>query len=247
MSTFTYDSSGALTTLFTNALGQMTQITQHLPGGLPQTIVDPNGVTTQLSYDARLQLLTRAINTAAGPLTTSYSYDPAGNLLSVTQPDGSTLANSYDAAHRLTGVSDLFNQQVFYTLDALGDRTQTNLLDAGGNRQRTRSASFDALGRLLLDTGGAGQKTTFGYDANGNALTLTDPLSRAIQQTFDPLNRRVSMTNPAKGVAATSYDAHDRPIGFTDPNGGVTTYVYDGFGDSDPACQPGFRDDGLSL
>ena len=43
---FTYDSSGALTAI-TNALGQTTQITQHLPGGLPQTIVDPNGVTTQ--------------------------------------------------------------------------------------------------------------------------------------------------------------------------------------------------------
>ena len=39
VTTFTYDSSGALTGI-TNALGQKTQITQHLPGGLPQTVVD---------------------------------------------------------------------------------------------------------------------------------------------------------------------------------------------------------------
>src|SRR5215831_10441927 len=77
---FTYDSSGALTGL-TNALGQITQITQHLPGGLPQTVIDPNGVTTQLTYDDRLRLLTRTILTGAGPLTTAYAYDPAGNLL----------------------------------------------------------------------------------------------------------------------------------------------------------------------
>jgi YD repeat-containing protein len=96
---FAYDASGALTAV-TNALGQVTKITQHLPGGLPQTVVDPNGVITNLTYDPRLRLLTRTVNTAAGPLTTKYSYDPAGNVLSVTLPDGSALSNSYDAAQR---------------------------------------------------------------------------------------------------------------------------------------------------
>ena len=37
-----YDASGALTQI-TNALNQTTRITQHLPGGLPQTIVDATG------------------------------------------------------------------------------------------------------------------------------------------------------------------------------------------------------------
>ena len=99
VTTFTYDSSGALTGS-TNALGQTTQITQHLPGGLPQTIVDPNGVTTQLTYDARLRLLTSSVNTAAGALTTSFSYDAAGNRIGVTLPDGSSVTNTFDAAHR---------------------------------------------------------------------------------------------------------------------------------------------------
>jgi len=40
---FTYDNSGALTAT-TNALGQTFRISEHLPGGLPRTIVDPNGV-----------------------------------------------------------------------------------------------------------------------------------------------------------------------------------------------------------
>ena len=117
---FTYDSSGALTAV-TNALGQTTKITQHLPGGLPQTVVDPNGVTTNLTYDPRLRLLTSTLTTTTGPLRTTYSYDPVGNLLSVTLPDGSALSNTYDAAHRLTGTADLFRNSIAYTLDALGD------------------------------------------------------------------------------------------------------------------------------
>ena len=227
---FTYDSTGALTAI-TNALGQTTQITRHLPGGLPQTIVDPNGVTTELTYDARLRLLTSSINTAAGALTTSFTYDAAGNRIGVTLPDGSAVTNTFDAAHRPTGVTDLFNQSAAIVLDALGDPTSASLSDSAGTTQRTRSGRFDALGRLLQVVGGAGQTTAYTYDANGNPLTVTDPLTRVTQKSFDPLNRAVKVTDPAKGVTTAVYDAHDRRTSVTDPNGGVTTYVYDGFGE----------------
>ncbi len=227
---FFYDNSGALTAV-TNALGQTTKITAHSPGGLPQTIVDPNGVTTQLAYDARLRLISSTLTTSAGPLTTKYGYDAAGNLTGVILPDGSALNNTYDVAHRLTAVADLFNQKIAYTLDALGGRTQTAIFDANGKQQLQRSANFDALGRILKDIGGVGQTTTYAYDANGNLLTLSDPLSHATEETFDPLNRVVKITDPNNGVAVTTYDPHDRPTSVTDPIGATTSYVYDGFGD----------------
>jgi RHS repeat-associated protein len=237
LTSFTYDASGALTAT-TNALGQSIKVTQHLPGGLPQTIVDENGVSTSLAYDPRLRLLSITVATAASPRATIFTYDAAGNRLSVTRPDGSTLTSAYDAAHRLTGVSDLFNQSVTYTLDAQGDRTQINLTDPAGVLQRTHSGKFDALGRLQQDTGGAGQTTSYAYDLNGNALTVTDPLSHATHRAFDALNRPFAITDAAGGVTRTSYDAHDRPISVTDPNGGVTTFVYDGFGDVIQSVSP---------
>ena len=230
VTTFTYDSTGALIA-FTNALGRTTQISQNLPGGLPQSIIDQNGVPNTLTYDPRLRLLTNTLNTAAGPLTTTYNYDVGGNLLSVQQPDGSTMTNSYDAAHRLNGVTDLFGQSISYMLDASGNSTNIAVLDTAGNQQRIRSEAFDSLGRLRQDTGGAGQVTAYTYDSDGNALTITDPLNHFTQQAFDALERRTTVTDPAKGVVSTTYDAHNRPFAITDPNGGVTSFVYDGFGD----------------
>lgn len=227
---YTYDGTGALTAT-TNALGQTTNITRHLPGGLPQTIVDANGVTTTLAYDPRLRLTSIAVATAAGVLTTQYKYDAAGNLTSVIQPDGSTITNSYDQAHRLTGVADLFKQSMTYVLDALGDRSKTSVTNVSGNLQRLHTATFDALGRILQDIGGVSQTTAYMYDLNGNTTQVTDPLGNVTQQVFDALNRPVDATDAAGNITYTSYDAHDRPLSVTDPNGQTTMYVYDGFGD----------------
>jgi RHS repeat-associated protein/uncharacterized repeat protein (TIGR01451 family) len=229
LNTYTYDSSGALTAT-TNALNQTSKITKHLPCGLPQTSVDPNGVTTNFDYDARLRLVRKTVVTSSGPLVTTYTYDAAGNLLTVTQPDGSALTNSYDAAHRLIGVTDLLRQTTTYTLDGLGNRTLTTVSDASGTQQRKHSETFDAFGRVLTDVGGAGQTTTYAYDSNGNATSITDPLSRVTRQTFDALNRRTQVTDPAKGVTSMTYDAHDRPLTVKDAKGNTTSYVYDGFG-----------------
>ena len=230
LTSFAYDASGTLIKI-TNALGQITRVTQHTPGGLPQTVIDLNNVTTQLAYDSRLRLTSSTLNTGAGALTTRYAWDAAGNPLSVTLPDGSSLTNAYDAAHKLTGVADLFNQKTSYTLDALGDRTQANVTNVSNVVKRSRSDAFDALGRLSQDTGGAGQATEYSYDGNGNALTVTDPLSRVTNRAFDALNRLFQVKDPANGISATSFDAHDRPLTVTAPNGAVTSYVYDGFGD----------------
>jgi YD repeat-containing protein len=216
----------------------VTQTTQHTGGGLPLTIVDPNGVTTDLTYDARLRPASLTVHTGTGPLTTTYSYDAAGNLIQLTQPDGSATAKTYDSAHRPVAVTDLLNQQIHYTLDALGNRTQTLILDGGSNTTGKHSATFDALGRMRQDIGGVGQTTTYAYDANGNRSNITDPLGRVTTQAHDALNRRVQLTDPAGGVTALAYDAQDHLVKVTDPNSHATSYVYDGFGDTIGTVSP---------
>ncbi len=215
----------------TNALGQTGQVTSHLPGGLPQTVVDTNGVTTNVTYDARLRLATMTITTGAGPIPTSYTYDAAGNATALTLPDGSAVNITYDVAHRLTGITDLLQQNVAYTLDAMGNRTQASVLAASGSTQMKHSASFDALGRLAQDIGGAGQTMRYSYDSNGNALSIADGLTHTTQRSFDALNRLTRVTNAAGRLATLAYDSLDHPTSLTDANGAATKAVYDGFGD----------------
>jgi len=230
----------------TDALGHETQITKYTGGGLPETVIDPNKVTTTLTYDLRLNRHTSTLETTAGNLTTTYSHDPANNLTSVQLPDNSKLTYGYDTAHRLTSITDLFGNSIAYTLDKLGDTTLAEAKNASDTVTQEHSGTFDALGRVLHDIGGVGQTTAYTYDKNGNALTLTPPSpSGVVTYTFDALNRRSTAKDPSPGGTTTyTYDAHDRLLSVEDADSHTTAYVYDGFGDR---TQTGSPDSGTTV
>jgi RHS repeat-associated protein len=232
-----FNSSGALTSI-TDALSHVTSITAQTGGGYPETIVDPNGVTTTLTYDPRQRLISSTVQTSAGNDTTTYTLDPAGQLTTLTLADGSTYTYSYDAAHRVTGVVNNQNESIQYTLDALGDVTQTNVYNGSGGLRYQHSGTFDALGRQLTDVGGMGQTTTYTYDNDGNALTVKDGLNHTTTRVFDALNRLSTGTDANSGVTSYAYDAHNRVTQLTDANSHATNYVYDGFGDDIQQTSP---------
>ena len=227
---FGYDSSGALTSI-TDPLGHITQITAHTAGGLPKTIVDPNNVTTTLAYDGRQHILSKVVSGSTGTYSTRWSYYNTEQLLQETFPDGSLFAYMYDTAHRLTQVNDGDGNFVAYTLDALGDRTTTDIYRNGHFLQWQSSSTFDALGRELVETAGAAQTTTRTYDSNGNVLTVTDGLGHTTTNAYDALNRLGSSTDANNGATLPAYDVHNRIVSVTDANGNKTSYLRDGFGD----------------
>jgi RHS repeat-associated protein len=230
----------------TDALGHETQITKYTGGGLPETVIDPNKVTTTLAYDLRLNLHTSTLETTAGNLVTTWTYDPANNLTRLQLPDNSELTYGYDTAHRLTSITDLLGNSIAYTLDKLGDTTLAEAKNASDTVTQEHSGTFDALGRVLHDIGGVGQTTAYTYDKNGNALTITPPSpSGVVTYTFDALNRRSTAKDPSPGGTTTNtYDAHDRILSVKDANGHTTSYVYDGFGDR---TQTGSPDSGTTV
>jgi RHS repeat-associated protein len=243
-SKYGYDSSGALTST-TDAKGFVTNITSHTGGGLPLTIVDPNGVTTKLTYSPRLWLTSSTVSGSSGTYKTTWAHDATGNLTQTTLPDNSYIANTFDTAHRLTKVTDALGNYTSYTLDALGNRTQTNIYPKGGTSASwQRTDTFDALGRLLVDSQGAGQTTTKTYDPNGNVLTVADGLGHTTTNTYDALNRLATSTDANSGITTPGYDAHDRIISVKDANGNATVYIRDGFGDVIQQTSP---DSGVSV
>jgi YD repeat-containing protein len=128
----------------TDALGHVTRLTRYNAHGQVEELVDPNGLTTTLTYDSRQRLTL----VDAGGETTTYSYEPAGQVTRVTRPDGAYLAYSYDAAHRLIQTQDNLGNTVTYTLDALGNRIKEEAHDPSGQLARSQSRVYDALSRL---------------------------------------------------------------------------------------------------
>jgi RHS repeat-associated protein len=228
--TFAYDDLGQLETV-TNALSQVSSITERDGNGLPLTLVDENGIETRLRYDARRRLVESRVLGAAGDAVTAYEYDAANLLMAVQLPNGSRLAYEYDAAHRLTAIANDLGERIEYTLDEMGNRTAEVLRSATGAIVRDQSGVFDELGRLLQSIGAGNQVTAFGYDTNSNQTSVTDPLSGVTAQAFDALDRLVQQTDPLSGITGYAYDAQDNLVSVTDPRGLVTTYTYNGFGE----------------
>ena len=223
---YTYDTAGNLQTIV-NALGQITTVAETNAFGRPLRIVDPNNVETTLTYDLRQRLKTQ---TVAGQ-TTRFDYDAAGLLTRVTQPDGATLDYRYDDAHRLFEVEDGNGNRMRYTLDALGNPKLTEALDSQGVVTRRSQRTYDRYGRLWKEIDSLNQAFVRQYDANGNDIAGTDPLSLTTQRAYDALNRLTQSTDPAQGVIQQAYDPRDQLVSVTDPRGLVTGYQRNAFGE----------------
>lgn len=225
ITTYSYDTQGNLSTV-TNALGHVTRFTAYDAHGRPLTVQDPNGLITQLAYDPRGRLISRAV----GGEVTAYKYDGVGQLIKVILPDASVINYTYDAAHRLTGIGDALGNRIAYTLDLMGNRIKEDIYDPNGALTQTRSRIYNALNRLAQDIGAQNQSTAYQYDASGNLTGTTNPLSYSSANTYDALNRLIQVTDPAGGITRYAYDANDRLTQVTDPRGIGTAYSYDGLG-----------------
>ena len=137
-----------------NAVGQITQYNRYNQHGQVEQIIDPNGLTTNLTYDARQRLTQRSNSDGVKTETTQYQYDGVGQLIQTIQPDNSTITYTYDGAHRLTTIADSLGNSIAYTLDAIGNRTGEQVKDPAGTLARQTSRIFDALNRLQTVTGG---------------------------------------------------------------------------------------------
>jgi YD repeat-containing protein len=227
---YDYDAAGNLV-LVTSPLGHQTQMTAHDNTGRPLTMVDPNGVATDLAYDPRGRLESRTVDPGPNQTVTSFGYDPAGNLTMVTLPDGQVLTYIYDAARRLTEVQNDLGEKIVYTVDALGNRTAQNVYSATGTVERTQSRVFDELGRLLRKVGAANQLTDYGYDLNDNRTMVIDPVGSVTQHAYDALDRLVMTTDGLMGETTYAYDARGNLTSVSDPRGVVTTYRRNRFGE----------------
>ena len=153
---YAYDTQGNRIST-TNALGHINQAAAFNEHGQPTTLIDINGITTTLQYDARKRLIIRAIAPGTDDeAITRYQYDGVGNLTQITLPDNSALIYEYDLANRLKAVQDNLGNRIEYTLDVQGNRTDEQTRDPLGQLTRQIQRSYDELNRLQQVVGAGG-------------------------------------------------------------------------------------------
>ncbi|MBI1821017.1 MAG: IPT/TIG domain-containing protein [Nitrospirae bacterium] len=192
------------------------------------TVTDPNGGTTQFTYDSGSRIST--ITDARGITYLTNVYDGNDRVIRQTQADGGIFQFSYDLTGSVvvqTHVTDpdgntsvyRFNnmQYVSQSTDPLGQSTQINR----------------AFGTNLLSstTDPLGSVTSYTYDSNGNIGSLTDALGNVTQYSYEPVfNKPTQITDALGQVRTMGYDSNGNMTSVTDSMGNTTTMTYNSFG-----------------
>lgn len=226
-----YDALGNLTSI-KNPLGHITSLAYDAAGRVVK-VVDANGVQTIYVRDVMGRIVQRILAPAGtsttGAETDTFTYTPSGQLASAALASGWTLTYAYDDAQRLIGVADNRGHKIAYTLDGLGNRTQTVVTDRSGRIALQQSAVVNSLNRIAALTTGA-NSTTFGQDANGQTVSQTNALGAATSQTLDALGRPVQQRLADGASTSLTYDAQNQVTQATDPNGVNTQYQVNAVG-----------------
>lgn len=231
--TIEYDSQGNITKI-TNPLGHYRSFTEYDPHGNVLTMVDENGQTTKMTYDARQRLATRTVAFGTPEeAVTAFEYDKAGSLVRATLPGGRYLEYSYDTAHRLVGIEDNGGNRVEYNLDSAGNRTAVAIYNSDDELVYEKSSEYNALNQLVSETDAAMNVTRYAYDANGNLVEQEDAGEGVVNYQYDQFDQVVRITDPFNGLSnptVYTYDALGQMVSITDPRGLTTTYTVDGLG-----------------
>ncbi len=183
--------------------------------GLPDTVIDPNGHFT------------------------TFSFDTNGNVTSKTDALNRTMSTSYNEFNEPTYVYDADSQQTTYSYDGNGNLESIERVDWNQDpavHVLTTYAHEDGSHPSdVTSMTDPNEKTwNYGYDANGNRDSVTDPLGNQTTWVFNTEGWPTSMTSPR----GNAYGA--TPEDFT------THYTYTAFGDvhtiEDPLDQTETRD-----
>lgn len=228
--TFTYDNQGNRATT-TNALGHVTRFTRYDADGRLLSSVDPNGLERKYQYDQRGRLLQIEIGPEnTGPYEkTVYSYDDAGNPEESVSPDESYSELLFDGASRLIRITDSMDTVLRYELDAIGNRTKTEVLDATNQVVAREAQKFNSDGRLSELIASTGDTIKYDYDGNGNEQTITDPKLITTTLSYDALQRLETSSDALQQSISYQYDNRDNLTRVVDPRSVQSSYTFNGF------------------
>ncbi len=227
------------TTSFTyNAAGQLTGVTYpdgsflvygYNSGGQRTQMTDQTGFTVNYNYDqlGRLSKLTDGSNN----LIVQYSYDIASRLAIQQFGNGASTKYTYDADGRVKDIVNFAADGTTVQSSYAYNYNLQGLPDSMTTESGTFNYGYDANGQLISVVTPAGETITYQYDANGNRIAVVDN-NATTSYTVNNLNQYTQV-----GGTTYVYDTAGRLISSSD-NSGTTTYTYNAFGQVTSVVSP---------
>jgi YD repeat-containing protein len=163
----------------------------------------------------------------------SATYNAFGEVVASTQPGtigGSVVTTVHNYDRRGLETSTVQRTDKVYVTrsaqyDAFGRMVRST--DANGNTTQT---AFDRLGRMVQTTDAAGGRQGVIYDAFDRQLTTTDALNNVTRYVYDTSARSIMVTTAENVVTTTLVTRNGQVLSVKDGNANTTSYHYDGNG-----------------
>lgn len=205
--------------------------------GLLTSKQDPNGISTNLTYDA-LGKISQASYSDGATATKSYIYDPDGRTASVQSAGDATaetlqynLDGLVSSHAEETGSTTTSPATTSYSYYANGWRSSLSVSSSAFTQDKEFSYSYRADGaRTRLAVAGYTNPFSWTYSNAGRQLSQSDPLTGASAPavsswangltfvprsvTYDAYGQSASITLPNTGAyAAIQHDVEGEPVG----------------------------------
>jgi RHS repeat-associated protein len=249
--------SGSQTTI-TDPNGNVT--VENYTNGELASVTRASGTSDAATWTYTYDPASAEVTAATDPdgHTTQYSYDGSGNLLWRTDPLGRTITYAYNGLNEPTSITDPTGETTTIAYDADGNETSISRpLSSTGQTQTTSFSYGDRSnpGLVTAVTDPDGNTASYGYDSHGDITSVTDAAGNETTYTYNVLGERTAMTTPRGNVAGGNpsqfttdytYDAYGDLTGTTDPLGHTTTATYDPDGNLATATDGGGHTTGYS-
>ncbi|AGA28668.1 FG-GAP-like repeat-containing protein [Singulisphaera acidiphila] len=226
---FQFDSAGRETSM-TDRNGNATTfgyVTSGAAAGALQTMTDPVGLVTTLTYDTYGHL--QKITDPAARVTT-ITVDSNANLTQIVDPDGATSQYGYSTPsnHLVTTEVSPNGHTATAHYDSFGLLSSETLFDGTSTTSVTPAKS-----RGLTAYGGIGTLAT------GFKGSVTDPNGRTTTIGFSWMSHPTGTSDATGASTSTKYSNRGFPVARTDALNRTTTYTYDVDGNVTSITLPG--------